>query len=250
VSPLAIKKRLVPEKLHLDIGCSRLVLQNGKSVTTGELAIPLKSGMPNPEAVAGLRAALIALCATLPARKRVLEITLSDALVRSWIVERLPGLASLTEIEALADAQMRDLYGDDNGDISEWRIRVDATPFAQHWPALALPNTLLDLLIEIAGLHNWQLAKIQTRFVRGFNSWRSNPFKRSKRVVFSLDTPDGLTIAIRNAEQWLALRTHPPLDLLGADLPAMLRRECRAAGLLLDDCQIQTLPWLAVERSA
>jgi hypothetical protein len=80
--------------------------------------------------------------------------------------------------------------------------------------------------------------------VRGFNSWRSNPFKRSKRVVFSLDTPDGLTIAIRNAEQWLALRTHPPLDLLGADLPAMLRRECRAAGLLLDDCQIQTLPWL------
>jgi hypothetical protein len=86
--------------------------------------------------------------------------------------------------------------------------------------------------------------------VRGFNSWRSNPFKRSKRVVFSLDTPDGLTIAIRNAEQWLALRTHPPLDLLGADLPAMLRRECRAAGLLLDDCQIQTLPWLAVERSA
>lgn len=244
MSPLAIKNLLVPEKLHLDIGCSRLVLQNGKSVTTGELAIPLKSGMPNPEAVAGLRAALIALCAALPARKRVLEVTLSDILVRSWIVERLPGLASLPEIEALADAQMRDLYGDDNGETSEWRIQVDATPFAQHWPALALPQTLLDLLIEIAGLHDWQLAKIQTRFVRGFNNWRSNPFKRSQQVVFSLDTPDGLTIAIRNAEQWLALRTHPPLTLLATDLPAMLRRECRAAGLLLDDCQIQTLPWL------
>ena len=78
MSPLAIKNWLVPEKLNLDIGCSRLALQNGKSVTTGELAIPLKSGMPNPEAVAGLRAALIALCAALPARKRVLEITLSD----------------------------------------------------------------------------------------------------------------------------------------------------------------------------
>lgn len=249
MSPLAIKNWLVPEKLNLDIGCSRLALQSGKSVTTGELAIPLKSGMPTPEAVAGLRAALIALCAVLPARKRVLEITLSDALVRSWIVDRLPGLASLSEIEALADAQMRDLYGDDNGD-QRMAHQVDATPFAQHWPALALPNTLLDLLIEIAGLHDWQLAKIQTRFVRGFNNWRSNPFKRSQRVVFSLDTPDGLTIAIRNAEQWLALRTHPPLKLLGADLPAMLRRECRAAGLLLEDCQIQTLPWLAVEKSA
>jgi hypothetical protein len=198
VSRLAIKNWLGPEKLRLDIGCSRLVLQRGKTTTVGELPNPLKSGIPHPETVAGLRAAIVSLCESLPARKRVLEITISDILLRSWIVERLPGLASLT---------------------------------------------------EIAALYDWQLAKIQPRFARSFNGWRSNPFKRAKPVIFSLDTPDGLSIAIRNAEQWQALRTHPPLALLGSDLPAMLRRECRAAGLLLEDCRIEALPWVAMEQS-
>lgn len=249
MSRLAIKNWLGPEKLHLDIGCSRLVLQRGKTTTVGELPNPLKSGIPHPETVAGLRAAIVSLCESLPARKRVLEITISDILLRSWIVERLPGLATLAEIEALADSQMRDLYGDYNEDASAWIIRVDATPFASQWPAMALPKALLDLLQEIAGLYDWQLAKIQPRFARSFNGWRSNPFKRAKPVIFSLDTPDGLSIAIRNAEQWQALRTHPPLALLGSDLPAMLRRECRAAGLLLEDCRIEALPWVAMEQS-
>lgn len=250
MSRLAIKNLFGPETLRLDIGCSRLILQSTKSATTCELPTPLKSGIPSPEAIAGLRAAIIGLSEALPAKKRALEITLSDILFRSWIVERLAGLATLAEIEALADSQMRDLYGDTNEDASEWIIRVDATPFANCWPALAIPKTLHDLLIELAGLYGWHLAKIQTRFVCGINDWRSNPFKRSKPVIFSLDTPDGLTIAIRNADQWQALRTHPPLAMLGTDLSAMLRRECRAAGLLLEDCLIQPLPWLAKEQSA
>lgn len=250
MSRLAIKNLLGPEKLRLDIGCSRLVLQRGKTTTVCELPIPLKSGIPHPEAAAGLRAAIVSLCDSLPARKRVLEITFSDILVRSWIVQRLPGLASLAEIEALADAQMRDLYGDYNADAGEWVIRVDATPFASQWPAIALPKALLDLLIESAERYNWQLAKIETRFVRSLNGWRSNPFKRTKPVIFSLDTPDGLSIAIHNAEQWQALRTHPPLALLATDLPAMLRRECRLAGLLLEDCRIESLPWVVMEQSA
>jgi hypothetical protein len=29
----------------------------------------------------------------------------------------------------------------------------------------------------------------------------------------------------------------------------MLRRECRAAGLLLEDCRIEALPWVAMEQS-
>jgi hypothetical protein len=250
VSRLAIKNLLGPEKLQLDIGCSCLVLQSGKSITTSELALPLKSGLPSLEALAGLRTAIVHLCDAFPSRKRVLEITLSDILVRSWIVDRLPGLATLAEIEALADSQMGELFGDGNGDAGEWVIRVDATPFASHWPAIALPKALLALLIEIAGSYGWQLAKIQTRFVRCLNDWRRNPFKRSKLFIFSLDTPDGLTIAIRNAEQWQTLRTHPPLAMLATDLPAMLRRECRVAGLLFEDYRIEPLPWVSMEHSA
>ena len=176
MSRLAIKNPFGPETLRLDIGCSRLILQSTKSATACELPTPLKSGIPQPEAIAGLRTAFIALSEALPAKKRELEITLSDTLVRSWIVERLPGLATLAEIEALAGSQMRDLYGDNHEDASEWIIRVDATPFSSLWPALALPKALHDVLIELASLCDWQLAKIQTRFVCGFNDWRSNPF--------------------------------------------------------------------------
>ena len=249
MSRLAIRNLLRPARLHLDIGCARLILQSGKSATRHKLALPLKPGIPNNETLAELRAALVSLCSTQPAGKRTLEISLSDSVARSWIVERLPGLASLQEIEALASDQMQNLYGDSDVDATEWVIRLDATPFATQWPAIALPKALLDLLIEIATSQDWQLGKIQTRFVRSFNAQRSHPFSHTKLAVFSLETSDGLTIGIRNAQEWLALRTHPPLALLGTPLPAMLRRDCRAAGLSLDECRIQTLNWSATERS-
>jgi hypothetical protein len=241
VSRLAISHWFGPEKLRLDIGCKRLTLQHGKQVKTSKLPMPMRSGMPSAEGIEALRNALAAPCAQMPAKKRVMEVTLSDALARSWIVERLPGLASPDEIAALADSQMREMYGDAPGNGSEWVIRVDATPFAKCWPAIALPKVLLDLLVEIAGKYDFQLGKIQTRFVHGFNGWRDNPFSRAKAVIFSLDTADGLTIGIRHGDQWQALRTHPPLAMLGVDLTAMLRRECRAVGLNLEDCKAHSL---------
>ncbi len=247
---LAISRWLAPEILRLDIGCDHLTLQYRKQMTTCQLPIPLRSGIPQQEALDGLRSAISGLCAGMTAKKRVMEVTLSDALVRGWIVERLPGLASPAEVEALADFQMRALYGDDDADASDWVIRVDATPFAKNWPAMALPKVLRDLLVGIAGDYGCPLARIQTRFVFSFNDWQDHPFKRSNPIVLSLDTPDGLTIGIRNAAQWQALRTHPPLAILGVGLPAMLRRECRAAGLHLDDCKIHSLPWQFAEKSA
>lgn len=247
MSRLAIKNLLGPAKLHLDLGCTRLVLQNGKSVMSNKLSVPLKSGIQGSESLADLRTTLVNLCAAAPSGKRTLEISLSDAVARSWIVERLPGLASMQEIEALAGDQMRHLYGDNNADSGEWVIRLDATPFAGRWPAIALPKLLLDLLVDIAVTQGWQLAKIQTRFVQRLNAERRNLLSRQKFVVYSLDTPDGLTIGIRNTQEWLALRTHPPLALLGTELPVMLRRDCRAAGLSLDDCRMRALQWPANE---
>jgi hypothetical protein len=247
VSRLAIKNLLGPEKLHLDLGCSRLVLQNGKSAMSDKLSVPLKPGIQGSESLADLRTTLVNLCAEAPSGKRTLEISLSDAVARSWIVERRPGLASGQEIEALAGDQMRHLYGDNDADSGDWVIRLDATPFASRWPAIALPRLLLDLLVDIAVTQGWQLARIQTRFVQRLNAERSNLLSRQKFVVYSLDTPDGLTIGIRNTQEWLALRTHPPLALLDTQLPVMLRRDCRAVGVSLDDCRLQALHWPANE---
>ena len=237
-------------KLRLDIGCSRLVLQNGQSATDYQLPAPLKSGIPASQALADLHDGMVALCGALPAGKRTLEITLSDALVRSWIIERLPGLASPQEIEALANDQMLRLFDGDSADSARWVIRVDATPFVGYWPAIALPKALLDLFCEVTAACGWRLAKVETRFVRRFNDWRANPFSRPKQVVYCLDTSDGLTIGIRNAQQWQALRTHPPLSMLGTDVSAMLRRDCRAAGLRLDDCRVVALHWPVMEQAS
>lgn len=243
MSRLAINHLFGPEKLRLDIGSKCVSLKRGKQLTSGKLPLPLQSGIPSIEAVDGLRKAITALSEPMPSKKHVMDVTLSDHLVRSWIVERLSGLASLAEIEAVADAQMRETYGEPSDNDASWVIRVDATPFANRWPAMALPKVLQDFLLEMADQFNCQLGKIQTRFVYRFNVWRNNPFRRSKLDIFTLDTPDGLTIGIRNGEQWQALRTHPPLAMLGVDLPAMLRRECRAVGLSLEDCKIHPLRW-------
>ncbi|MGV0975744.1 MAG: hypothetical protein ACOYBO_07430 [Azonexus sp.] len=247
MSRLAIDPRFLPwgrpSAVRLDIGRSRLRLQDGEKQTRHKLTSPIPSGIPDNEQLAALCSGIEALCAALPAGRRTLEITVSDALARCWILERPPGLASPREIQALAVDQMQQLYGDNSDSVAQWTLRLDLTPFTSQWPAVALPTALLELLRDIAGGHGWRIGKIQTRFVSGINArlvpWR----KQARNAVYSLETSDGLTIGIRSAGAWLALRTHPPLRLLGTDLPAMLRRDCRVAGIAVEDCRIHALRW-------
>ena len=226
---------------HLDIGRTQLTLRDGKSQTCHPLSQPLRSSLPDSELLEVLRTALEILCSTLPAGRRHLDITISDSLARCWILERLSGLATLAEIEALAADQMLQLYGDSPDAAAQWAIQIDVTPFATQWPVIALPKAWLDLLLEVTVERAWQIGKIQTRFVASLNDQRSNPFRPEKNSVYAMETQDGLTIGIRNARQWLALRTHPPLNLLGTDLLTMLRRDCAAAGVRLDDFRIHNL---------
>lgn len=228
--------------LHLDIGRTRITLRDGKTQTSHELSFPMHIGIPAPKQLKALQTSIETLCATRPHGRRTLEITLSDMLARCWILERLPGLRSLGEIEALAADQMQQIYGDSAETAAQWAIRVDVIPFASRWPVVALPKTLLDVLLAISATHGWSTKKIQTRFVAGVNARRSIPFGSSKNV-YSLATADGLTIGIRNTREWLALRSHPPLNLLATDLPTMLRRDCGAAGINEDEYRIHVLPW-------
>ena len=247
MSRLAIDPRLLswwrPGAIRLDIGRSRLLLQDGGKQTRHKLESPLRTGIPDQQQLAAVGSGIEALRAALPPGRRTLEITVSDALARCWILERPPGLASLKEVEALAADQMQQLYGDSADSAAQWAVRLDVTPFKGRWPALALPKALLELLQAIAGEHDWRIGKIQTRFVSSINARPGAWLKPAKHAVYSLDTPDGLTIGIRSAGVWLALRTHPPLRLLGADLSAMLRRDCRVAGIAIEDCRIHALRW-------
>jgi hypothetical protein len=232
-----------PGAVRLDIGRSRLTLQHGERRSRHKLAAPIPSGIPGNEQLAALRSGIEALCAALPAGRRTLEITVSDALARCWILERPPGLASPGEIQALAVDQLQQLYGDNSDSAAQWVLRLDLTPFTSHWPVVALPAVLLELLQDIADRYGWRIGKIQTRFVSGIDARLASWRKQAGNAVYSLETSDGLTIGIRSAGVWRALRTHPPLRLLGTDLPAMLRRDCRAAGIAVEDCRIHALPW-------
>ncbi|MDP3538665.1 MAG: hypothetical protein Q8S26_08170 [Azonexus sp.] len=234
--------RLTKMRCHLDLGRAALSLQIARATTRRALAMPLKPSIPDEATLAALLSNIQSLCADLPAGVQ-LDITLSDALARCWIVERPAGLASPEEIDAMACDQMGQLYGDAPAAIAQWAIRLDTAPFASHWPAIALPRALLDLLTGLAGERDWQIGRVETRFVRSFNALRSNPFSRAKSAIYCLDTADGLTVGIRHAQQWQALRAHPPLAMIGAELPTLLRRDCRATGLKLEDCQVHTLRW-------
>lgn len=219
------------------------MVQHGQSANRHKMPSPIKSGIPGTDALAEFGAVLEAVSAGLSEGKKTLEITVSDALARCWIVERLPGLASPQEIDGLAYDQMQRLYGDNSAEASQWAVQVDATPFASHWPAIAIPKSLVDLLLETFGARGCQIGKIQTRFVRSFNTQSGNSILPQKHAVYSLETADGLTIGIRNAREWQALRTHPPLSLLRTDLLAMLRRDCRTLGLRIEDCHVHALRW-------
>ncbi|RIX49506.1 MAG: hypothetical protein D3M94_00395 [Rhodocyclales bacterium GT-UBC] len=205
------------------------------------MPVPLKAGIPSAEALAGMRRCLEDLLAALPPGQRRLDVTVSDALARSWIVERVPGLSTPQEVAALAESQMQDIYGDSMEAAGLWTVRVDATPFAEQWPAIALPKALLELLFELAAGKAWSVGQVTTRFVAGVNARHGNPFRRPGAEVFSLESSDGLTIAVRDTSQWRALRTHPPLALLGTELSAMLRRDCLAAGLQAENCRHEKL---------
>ena len=241
MSRLAISRFWPSKTVCLDVGRQRLLVRQGKSVERRALPMPLKAGSPSPEALAGLRTCLDELLPVAPTGQRRLDITVSDALARSWIVERIPGLSTPQEVLALAESQMQDVYGDSMEAAGHWAVRVDATPFAEHWPAIALPRALLEVLFEWAAGKGWLVRLVTTRFVAGVNARRGTLFRRPGTGVFTLESSDGLTIAIRDKNQWRALRTHPPLALLGTDLPAMLRRDCQAAGLQVENCHHEKL---------
>lgn len=241
MSRLAINRFRPASTVCLDIGRQRLLLRHGKAAERRPLATPLKAGIPAADSLAELRAGLETLFTGMPSDRLRLDVTVSDALARGWIVERIAGLKTAQEISALAASQMQDIYGDTAELASQWAIQIDATPFAEQWPAIALPKLLLELLFELAASKGWSVGLVRTRFVAALNARPTNPFRRPGREIFTLASNDGLTIAIRDKTQWRALRTHPPLALLGTDLPAMLRRDCQAAGMPVNDCRIEPL---------
>ena len=240
-----IKFKLWPSRsFHLDINCTRLKLDDGKTQLRVRLEPCIKPGTLSAEDVERLRKALEQLQPQRPIKDCRLDITLSDAFSRCWILPRLEGIANPAELDALAQHQLQTVFGYNADEAKQWVVRYDATPFAASWPAIALPRILLDVCEEYTNKNDALTGTTSTRFTQQINqlgllSAAHRIIRKPLILVHSTD--DCVSIGIKRGVNWLSLRVHPSLKCLDLPLEKLLSRDCRAIGLTLAECTVQSL---------
>ncbi|WP_126446463.1 hypothetical protein [Sulfuricystis multivorans] len=154
-----------------------------------------------------------------------IEISVSDALARYWILDCPAGLASVAELDLYAAERFAALFGEDP---ARWVLRYDPDPTARAWLACALPAAVAVDLPRRAAERGWRPRRIQPQFVRAYNR---HCRRLERTVAFCLAGEESTTIGLIVDGCWRNVRVHPPLDRSRADFATLLRRDCRQAGL-------------------
>lgn len=158
----------------------------------------------------------------------LLNILVSDTLVRYWILDRPPGLASAAELDLYAADRFAAIFGDDP---AAWVLRVDPVPRAERWLACAVPSLFAVDLPQAAAARGWHVCRVQPRFIREFNEHCS---ALDTDAAFCVASRECTTIGLIAAGKWCGVRIHPPLDRASASFSTLLRRDCRQAGMSAD----------------
>lgn len=158
----------------------------------------------------------------------LLNILLSDALVRYWILDCPPGLASAAELDLYTADRFAAIFGDDP---AGWVLRVDPVPRAERWLACAVPALFAVDLPRAAAARGWQVCRVQSRFIREFNE-HGRPLDAD--AAFCVASRECTTIGLMAAGRWRGIRVHPPLDRAATNFSTLLRRDCRQAGMSAD----------------
>lgn len=154
-----------------------------------------------------------------------LDICVSDALTRYWILDCPAGLASARELDLYAAERFAAIFGEDP---AQWVVRYDPDPLSRTWLACALPATVAVDLPQQAAERGWRPRRVQPRFVRAYNR---HCRRLERTVAFCLAEADSTTIGLIVEGAWRNVRVHPPLDRSRSDFASLLRRDCRQAGL-------------------
>jgi hypothetical protein len=157
-----------------------------------------------------------------------LEILVADTLVRYWIIDCPPGLASAAELDLYAADRFATIFGDDP---SAWVLRVDPVPRAERWLACAIPSLFAVDLPQAAAARGWHVCRVQPRFIREFNE---HCRALDTDAAFCVASRESTTIGLIAADKWCGIRIHPPLDRAPASFSTLLRRDCRQAGMSAD----------------
>lgn len=166
-----------------------------------------------------------------PRQGAALDILVSDALTRYWILDRPGGLANAAELDLYAADRFNTIFGDDP---AEWAIRVDPVPRADRWLACAIPTLFAVDLLRAAEARGWRPNRVQPRFVREFNRHCSD---LGSEAAFCVASRESTTIGLIDNGKWCGIRVHPPLDRASASFGTLLRRDCRQAGITADGLQ-------------
>jgi len=163
-----------------------------------------------------------------PRQGAALDILVSDALTRYWIIDRPAGLANAAELDLYAADRFNTIFGDDP---AAWAIRVDPVAGADRWLACAIPTLFAVDLPRAAAARGWRPNRVQPHFVREFNRHCSD---LGREAAFCVASRDSTTIGLIDNGKWCGIRVHPPLDRASASFGTLLRRDCRQAGITAD----------------
>lgn len=161
----------------------------------------------------------------------MLDILISDALTRYWVLVRPAGLASAAELDLYAADRFNAIFGDDP---AEWVIRVDPLPRSDRWLACAVPALFAVDLPRTATERGWQVRRVQPRFVRDFNCHCAG---LPRDAAFCVASSESTTIGLIADGNWRDIRVHPPLGRTTASFSTLLRRDCQQAGMVADELQ-------------
>lgn len=157
-----------------------------------------------------------------------LNVLVSDALVRYWIIERPAGLASASELDLYATERFASVFGDDP---ALWVLRVDPLPRAERWLACAMPAIFAIDLPRAVEQKGWTLRSVQPRFVHEYNH---HCRALGPDTAFCVASREGTSIGLIAEGSWRSIRVHPPLGATTAEFSTLLRRDCRQAGVDLE----------------
>lgn len=159
------------------------------------------------------------------ARGGALHVVLSDHFARYAVVPWSPGLVRDAERVAFARLTFSQTYGVLSDD---WEIALDENLQAAPVIACALDRAFLQSLREICSARRMRLVSVAPAFVRALNRHRSA--LRGDSFWVARVESGRLTLALRDAGVWAALRTRRLDETDAQALASALRQEALACG--------------------
>ena len=117
------------------------------------------------------------------------RVVLADGLVRRWMVAPPHNAKTLADYQAAAALRHQALFGEA---LTDWRMAADwntQRPFL----VCAMPQTLLSLLVQVAGEYRLTLVEVAPQFVVAWNRWRA---RITEGAWFAVMHENVLTVAV------------------------------------------------------